>query len=326
MKSKLIRFSFAFAIFIGLLNGRAIADWAATAGSGLTFFAFTCFTSKICPAHVNADSTGTEIMTQAAPGIIDAKTGGALLNAINAAIPVGNNLIGKVGIDQTTPGTTNAVSTTNLPTTVDTNSGNKSASTPRFVIATDQPNLTTALNVALAANQTVNVAQINAVTPLMGNGTTGTGSQRVTIASDNTAFQVKQTDGTTVVVTDPCQGSTKSYLPITLATAAVKVIATGVSAKKIYICAIDLTNNAADSVAVFEATTATTCATAAVAVFGAGTSVATAATGYNFSANGGISKGNGGFSIGQTSVNNNDLCIAQSAATQLTGGITYVTQ
>lgn len=37
----------------------------------------------------------------------------------------------------------------------------------------------------------VNVAQINAVTPLMGNGVTGTGSQRVTIASDNTAFLVK---------------------------------------------------------------------------------------------------------------------------------------
>jgi hypothetical protein len=40
------------------------------------------------------------------------------------------------------------------------------------------------------SNWTVNVAQINGVTPLMGNGVTGTGSQRVTIASDNTAFSV----------------------------------------------------------------------------------------------------------------------------------------
>lgn len=46
---------------------------------------------------------------------------------------------------------------------------------------------------SLAANQSVNVSQINAVTPLMGNGTTGTGSQRVTIASDNTAFSVNAT-------------------------------------------------------------------------------------------------------------------------------------
>jgi fibronectin-binding autotransporter adhesin len=43
---------------------------------------------------------------------------------------------------------------------------------------------------SLTANQSVNVAQINGITPLMGNGTTGTGSQRVTIASDNTAFSV----------------------------------------------------------------------------------------------------------------------------------------
>lgn len=40
---------------------------------------------------------------------------------------------------------------------------------------------------ALPANQSSNVAQINAVTPLMGNGVTGTGSLRVTLASDTTS-------------------------------------------------------------------------------------------------------------------------------------------
>lgn len=56
---------------------------------------------------------------------------------------------------------------------------------------------------ALAANQSVNISQINAVTPLMGNGVTGTGSQRVTVASDNTPFPVKfdqTTPGTTNAV------------------------------------------------------------------------------------------------------------------------------
>jgi hypothetical protein len=101
----------------------------------------------------------------------------------------GAAIIGKVGIDQTTPGTTNAVSATNLPTTVDTNSGVKSASTLRVVLATDQPALTNKLlvtpdSVALPANQSVNVNQINSVTPLMGTGLTGTGSLRVTIATD----------------------------------------------------------------------------------------------------------------------------------------------
>ena len=59
---------------------------------------------------------------------------------------------------------------------------------------------------ALTANQSVNVAQINGVTPLMGTGIMGTGSHRVTLASDQTAvstvgvFSVKvdqTTPGTT---------------------------------------------------------------------------------------------------------------------------------
>ncbi len=78
------------------------------------------------------------------------------LDAIEASVagatPAGSAIIGKVGIDQTTPGTTNLV--------------------------------------ALAANQSVNAAQINGVTVLMGNGPTGTGSQRVTIADNNSPVPV----------------------------------------------------------------------------------------------------------------------------------------
>ncbi len=43
---------------------------------------------------------------------------------------------------------------------------------------------------ALTANQSVNVSQINGVTPLMGAGNTGTGSPRVTIASDQVAIPI----------------------------------------------------------------------------------------------------------------------------------------
>jgi hypothetical protein len=89
----------------------------------------------------------------------------------------------------------------NLPATADTNSGTKSASTIRVVLATDQPALTNKLlvtpdSVALPANQSVNVSQINSVTPLMGSGVMGTGSQRVTIASDNDPLTIKQATGT----------------------------------------------------------------------------------------------------------------------------------
>jgi hypothetical protein len=62
--------------------------------------------------------------------------------------------------------------------------------------------LVTPDSVALPNNQSVNVSQINGVTPLMGNGVTGTGSQRVTIASDNTAFTVNAAQSGTWNVTN----------------------------------------------------------------------------------------------------------------------------
>lgn len=114
------------------------------------------------------------------------------------ALVAGSALIGKVGIDQTTPGTTNAVAVTNLPTTVDTNSGVKSASTIRVVLATDQPQLTNKLLVTPDANSAVNVSQINGVTVLMGNGASGTGAQRVTIANDSTGILAAVTNVATI--------------------------------------------------------------------------------------------------------------------------------
>lgn len=75
--------------------------------------------------------------------------------------------------------------------------------------------LVTPDSVALPANQSVNVSQINAVTPLMGNGVTGTGSQRVTIASDNTAFSVNATlsaETTKVIGTTRTVGSVGGVL------------------------------------------------------------------------------------------------------------------
>lgn len=51
---------------------------------------------------------------------------------------------------------------------------------------------------ALTANQSVNVAQINGVTPLMGNGASGTGASRVTIANDSTGILAGVTTVSTV--------------------------------------------------------------------------------------------------------------------------------
>lgn len=93
--------------------------------------------------------------------------------SVTGAIPAGTAIIGKVGIDQTTDGTTNAVHLV---------AGTAIAGK----VGIDQTTPGTTNLVALAANQSTNVAQINGVTPLMGNGATGTGSPRVTISNDNT--------------------------------------------------------------------------------------------------------------------------------------------
>ena len=61
---------------------------------------------------------------------------------VSGTVPIS----GTVGVSGTVPVSGNiggTVLASNLPTTVDTNSGNKSASTLRFVLATDQPAITT---------------------------------------------------------------------------------------------------------------------------------------------------------------------------------------
>lgn len=96
--------------------------------------------------------------------------------SVNGSIPAGTAIIGKVGIDQTTPGTTNLVALSAETTKV---IGTVNQGTSPWVVSGA---------VTIAANSAVNVAQINGVTPLMGNGATGTGSPRATISNDNTAI------------------------------------------------------------------------------------------------------------------------------------------
>lgn len=91
-------------------------------------------------------------------------------------------------------------------TATSVNNGTTDNGTQRVTLSSDstgQVKLATGANTigSLTANQSVNTAQINGVTPLMGNGVTGTGSQRVTIASDNTAFAVNPASATAPVST-----------------------------------------------------------------------------------------------------------------------------
>lgn len=196
--------------------------------------------------------------------------------------------------------------------------------------------------VQIAANSAVNVAQINAVTPLMGNGVTGTGSQRVTIASDNTAFTVnsaqsgtwtvqpgntpnttswlvKTNDGTNTQLLDPCQSATKLYQTISQTTNT--QLFAGTSAKKTYVCHIMVVGADAENISLV-AGTGSVCATNTVAVVGS----TTAAAGPNLSANGGFSIGQGGFSVAASTVNADNICLFQSGSGRVAGVMSYVAQ
>lgn len=103
-----------------------------------------------------------------APQPVKTKVAGDVVVNINAGQAVGLNagtaVVGKFGIDQTTPGTTNAVQLTAGAATIG----------------------------ALAANQSVNFTQINGIAPAVGAGATNTGTQRVILATDQATLPVSQ--------------------------------------------------------------------------------------------------------------------------------------
>lgn len=179
--------------------------------------------------HVNLRNTaGTEVGTAGAALRIDPT--GATTQPVSAAslpLPSGASTSGKqpalgtagtasadvisiqgiagmtaVTISGTVTTTPPANASTNVAqfggTNVSTGTGVGGAGIPRVTVSSDSFPATQAISGTVTANQGTanatpwneNIAQINAVTPLMGNGVTGTGSQRVTIASDNTAFSV----------------------------------------------------------------------------------------------------------------------------------------
>jgi hypothetical protein len=140
------------AVVVGGVVGLANADYNVTQGAGTVMFAFTCFTTKVCPAHVVTNNAGTEIFTAAAPAQVSL--------------------------------------------------ANTGANATKILVTPD--------SVALPANQSVNVAQINGVAPLMGAGATGTGSHRVTTASDSPEISLLTSINTNV---QAGAGTTASAVP-----------------------------------------------------------------------------------------------------------------
>jgi hypothetical protein len=204
----------------------------------------------------------------------------------------------------------------NLLTSIQPVAGTGTAGTPAGGVLTIQGAasmtklLVTPDSVALPANQSVNVAQMNGVTTSMNSGASDTGTQRVQLANDF----------------DPCrnQSNTRSFVSVNQTTST-QILGLSGASKKYYICSIDLVTATAQNIAVVDSTTAgNACATSPSGSAGFGGS--TAATGWNFAANGGLTYGAGGFAVGATTNSNAALCVLQSGSGQLSGGFSYVTQ
>lgn len=120
-------------------------------------------------------------------------------------------------------------------------------------------------------------------------------------------------------VPDPCTFRAKSYAPVNISTATTTQLVAASASNKLYVCAFHLITNAANNVAFVEDDTAA-CASPTAGIVG-GT---TAATGYILTAGSGLTLGSGSGSVAQTAATNRYVCLITSAATQLTGGLSYV--
>jgi len=217
--------------------------------------------------------------------------------------------------------------------------------------------------VSITANSAVNVAQINGVTPLMGAGNTGTGSPRVTIATDQAALP-----GMGVYVEDAPEttgGNLAMAGTVRRDTAASSAGTTGDNATLntdanglLWTRTIDPCSSGAKTFLPINISTATTTeitpslagastnyyVCSLVLVTAAANNVAlvdddsdgcgsvtsgmaggtTAASGFNLAANSGLTFGNGMGAVFKTNGTNRVICLVTSAATQLSGTMTVV--
>lgn len=197
---------------IGTTNGLAL-DTTLTAGSQKAIARGgakgSTTAADVTSTNVDANTQGLDVAVKTMPSVTIGSsalpTGAATettLSSLNGKVTAVNT--GAVVVSSSALPTGAATETTlsamsaKLPATL----GQKTMANGMAVsIASDQSaipvnaTLQTGSNVigSLVANQSVNHTQLNGVTVSTGNGVAGTGVQRVTIASDNTAFPVNST-------------------------------------------------------------------------------------------------------------------------------------
>ncbi len=278
--------------------------------------------------------------TNAAPSYANATAQPLSLDANgNLRVAVGAAITGTVTANQ--GGAPWSQNTTQLGgVAINLGSGTIGTGTQRIVIATDQPQLTNALKVdgsavtqpvsgTVTANQggapwSFNQTQINGVALLAGNGATGTGSPRVTIANDSSAIAAWGLGATGAAVPTGAQmtgvrtGANMDALvqagssaAISVSTATTTQIVALAASQKIYVTSFDVIAGGTGNIT-FVYGTGASCGTGTTSLTGA----------YPLTAQAGIAKGNG---LGPVLIvpAGNALCVTTSAAVQMSGSVSY---
>lgn len=155
------------------------------------------------------DGASATFMLNVLPMMYNGSTHDRFRGAVNALNSVGTGLLAVAGaaqFDDTSPtaitenqfGNLRISANRNLYVTLRDAAGNERGLN---IDASGQLAVTVASGTVTTVSTVTNLAQMNGAVLLMGNGTTGTGSQRVTIASDNTAFTVNPASATAPVST-----------------------------------------------------------------------------------------------------------------------------
>lgn len=170
----------------------------------------------------------------------------------------------------------------------------------------------------------VNVAQFGGNNVITGTGASGSGIPRVTISNDsslaaNQSVNQAQIGGSNVVP-DPCQQQTRTTGVLNLTTSTRIVV--GVAAKQTFVCYLQFALSAvADNIALVEGT-GSTCGSGTAGMAGG----ATAGTGWNLLANGSVTAGIGVAYAFRTATLADDVCLLVSSAAQVSGVVQYVQQ
>lgn len=202
----------------------------------------------------------------------------------------------------------------------DGGSGTISTNTSRVTIATDDP-VNDALVKVDAAIGVEDVAETAGGNLLMaGSVRRDAAASSAGASGDNATLNTDANGRLWTRIDDPCSTAKTVFVVNISSAATTEVVGTASGASTyVYICSINLVTAAANNVALVEDDT-DACASPTAGMAGGTTSGA----GWNFAANGGLTLGNGTGTVMKSAGANVYVCLITSAATQLSGTITYV--